>query len=89
MAQYNAEVGSEPELTFEAITPLGFQVQVTSDRWRLITTMKHPVMVGREDAIKEGCLDHSPASEPLDAVGAVLEPFAVRVVALRAERLNF
>ena len=42
----------DPELLFEALTPLGFTVRVTRERWRLITTLKHPVMVGREDAVK-------------------------------------
>jgi hypothetical protein len=45
-------VAPEPDLALEAWTPLGFQVQVALDRWRLITTMKHPVMVGREDAVR-------------------------------------
>lgn len=49
---YNAEVAPEPDLALEARTPLGFQVLVTRDRWRLITTAKHPVMVGREDAVR-------------------------------------
>jgi hypothetical protein len=49
---YNVEVAPEPDLALEARTPLGFQVQVTRDRWRLITTVKHPVMVGREDAVR-------------------------------------
>jgi hypothetical protein len=52
LTQYNAEVKSEPELTVEATTPLGFPVRVTSDRWRLITTMKHPVMAGREGWVR-------------------------------------
>ncbi len=40
------------ELLFEVLTPLGFMVRVTHERWRLITTVKHPVMVGREGAVK-------------------------------------
>ena len=43
----------DPELLFEALTPLGFSVRVTHERWRLITTIKHPVMVGREGAVKQ------------------------------------
>ena len=41
----------DPELLFEVLTPLGFSVRVTRERWRLITTMKHPVMVGQESAV--------------------------------------
>jgi hypothetical protein len=40
------------DLLFEVVTPLGFRVRVTHERWRLITTVKHPVMVGREGAVK-------------------------------------
>lgn len=39
-------------LLFEALTPLGFRVLVTRDRWALITTAKHPVMLRREAAVK-------------------------------------
>lgn len=42
----------DPELLFEALTPLGFWVRVTRERWNLITTTKHPVMVGRERIVK-------------------------------------
>lgn len=44
---------SDPESLFEALTPLGFTVRVTRERWSLITTIKHPIMLGREDAVKE------------------------------------
>lgn len=43
----------DPELLFEALTPLGFSVRVTYARWTLITTIKHPIMVGREAAVKQ------------------------------------
>lgn len=43
----------DPELLFEALTPLGFTVRVTRERWSLITTIKHPVMLGREEAVKQ------------------------------------
>lgn len=33
---------------FEIETPLGFRVRVTRAYWELITTVKHPVMAGRE-----------------------------------------
>ena len=40
------------DLLFEALTPLGFRVRVTRERWHLITTAKHPIMAGREDVVK-------------------------------------
>ena len=43
----------DPELLFEALTPLGFTVRVTRERWSLITTIKHPVMLGREGVVKQ------------------------------------
>ena len=43
----------DPELLFEALTPLGFTVRVTRERWHLITTIKHPVMLGHEGAVKQ------------------------------------
>ena len=43
----------DPELLFEALTPLGFTVRVTRERWNLITTIKHPVMLGHEGAVKQ------------------------------------
>ena len=39
-------------MLFEVRTPLGFAVRVTRERWRVITTLKHPVMAGREDIVK-------------------------------------
>jgi hypothetical protein len=43
---------TEPEVLFEAHTPLGFLVRVSRARWELITTVKHPVMAGRESSVK-------------------------------------
>ena len=43
---------SDAELLFEVLTPLGFRVRVTRERWQLITTAKHPVMAGREEVVK-------------------------------------
>ena len=43
----------DPELLFEALTPLGFTVRVTRERWNLLTTVKHPVMLGQEGAVRE------------------------------------
>jgi hypothetical protein len=45
-------VEPDPELLFEVLTPLGFRVRVTRERWNLITTAKHPVMVGQESIVK-------------------------------------
>jgi hypothetical protein len=39
------------DVLFEALTPLGFRVQVTRQRWELITTAKHPVMAGRATGV--------------------------------------
>ncbi len=41
------------DLFFEVLTPLGFRVRVTHAYWELITTVKHPVMAGREADIQE------------------------------------
>ncbi len=41
------------ELLIDSLTPLGFRVQVTRQRWELISTAKHPVMAGREGAVRE------------------------------------
>lgn len=41
------------DIVFEARTPLGFSVRVTRSRWDLITTLKHPVMAGREASVKQ------------------------------------
>ena len=37
---------------FEAATPLGFRVRVSKERWDLFVQDKHPVMSGREAAVK-------------------------------------
>ena len=37
---------------FEFRTPLGFDVRITRERWQLITIVKHPVMLGREDRVR-------------------------------------
>jgi hypothetical protein len=50
-------VPSDAEVLFEVSTPLGFRVRVTRERWNLITTMKHPVMTGRESSVK-ATLEH-------------------------------
>ncbi|MEX2300277.1 MAG: hypothetical protein WD733_05040 [Bryobacterales bacterium] len=45
-------MGTEADLLFEVGTPIGFRVQVTRSRWRLIAMVKHPVIAGREQQIK-------------------------------------
>lgn len=42
----------DDDVLFVALTPLGFAVHITRQRWHLITTAKHPVMVGRETTVK-------------------------------------
>jgi hypothetical protein len=38
----------EPDdLLFDTPTPLGFRVRVTSERWKVIVTAKHPSVAGR------------------------------------------
>jgi hypothetical protein len=44
---------SPDELLFEVLTPLGFRVRVTHAYWALIITVKHPVMTGRENDVKD------------------------------------
>jgi hypothetical protein len=37
---------------FEVTTPLGFRVRLPRGRWQIITTIKHPVMAGRETDVQ-------------------------------------
>ncbi len=53
----------DTDILFEVMTPLGFRVQVTASYWQVITTIKHPVMAGRE----------------LDVKTALAEPDEIRV----------
>lgn len=46
-------VDHQQELLFEVNTPLGFRVQVTRSYWELISTIKHPVMAGRENDVMD------------------------------------
>lgn len=50
----NVEYPGEPDsdVLFEVRTPLGFSVRVTRARWELITSIKHPVMAGRESSVR-------------------------------------
>ncbi|MBK8988148.1 MAG: DUF4258 domain-containing protein [Chloroflexi bacterium] len=44
---------SNDDVIFNVVTPLGFSVRATTGYWRIITTIKHPVMQGRETAVKD------------------------------------
>jgi len=46
------DASSSEEILFEVDTPLGFQVRTTVSYWELITTVKHPIMRGREADIQ-------------------------------------
>jgi hypothetical protein len=43
---------SQEEVLWECFTPIGFRVRVTHNYWRLIVTVKHPVMAGRESSVR-------------------------------------
>jgi hypothetical protein len=45
-------MSSDLELRFQTLTPLGFNVRVTERYWQIITTVKHPVMTGRETDVQ-------------------------------------
>ncbi|MCG3164042.1 MAG: hypothetical protein JMDDDDMK_05514 [Acidobacteria bacterium] len=44
---------SESDPLFDVSTPLGFSARVTRSYWELIVTIKHPVMAGREEDVKQ------------------------------------
>ncbi len=41
------------DLLFQVLTPLNFSVRVTRSYWEYIVTVKHPVMTGREENVKD------------------------------------
>ncbi len=43
----------ETNFIFEVMTPLGFYVHTTPDYWQIIVTIKHPIMVGRIEDVKD------------------------------------
>lgn len=43
---------ADKDILFEVMTPLEFRVRVTRGYWELIIGVKHPVMAGREDDVK-------------------------------------
>jgi hypothetical protein len=40
------------DIFFEVETPLGFRVRTTAAYWQIIISIKHPVLRGRESAVK-------------------------------------
>jgi hypothetical protein len=46
--EFMVNESSERDLLFKVQTPLNFRVHVTHSYWKLIVTVKHPVMEGRE-----------------------------------------
>ena len=42
----------EDKLLFDVDTPLGFRVRLSVDYWHIITTMKHPAVLGRETDVQ-------------------------------------
>jgi hypothetical protein len=47
-----SDIPSDAGIFFEAETPLGFRVRTTVSYWALITTVKHPMMRGREEDVR-------------------------------------
>ena len=41
------------DFIFEVMTPLGFYVHITSDYWQIIIKIKHPIMAGRIEDVRE------------------------------------
>jgi hypothetical protein len=73
------------------MTPLGFSVRVTRSHWTLITTVKHPIMQGREQLAQEAL--QSPYEVRLSRVDASVYLFyrlerERRWVCAVARRLN-
>jgi hypothetical protein len=61
------------DVLLEGLTPLGFRVRVTRERWEMIATVKHLVMTGREDTVKlADWKAQQNASEPIGPRSATL-----------------
>ena len=45
-------MSADPKFLFQAKTPIGFTVRVTPEYWTIISTIKHPIMAGREAEVK-------------------------------------
>lgn len=48
-----SEFSENEQVLFVVDTPIGFQVQTTINYWDLITTVKHPIMKGRLEDVKQ------------------------------------
>ena len=48
-----SEFSENEQILFVVDTPIGFQVQTTVSYWGLITTVKHPIMKGRLEDVKQ------------------------------------
>ena len=48
-----SSVGDEQAMILEVVTPLGFTVRVTKAYWEIISTLKHPVMQGHLEEVRE------------------------------------
>lgn len=59
-------------LLFEVMTPLGFAVRCTVEYWQAKVVADHPVMAGREEAVRR----------------TLAEPAEIRLVCVVARRLN-
>jgi hypothetical protein len=44
-------------MLFEVETPLGFTARCSQAYWEIITTIKHPVMAGRVEDVKQTLVD--------------------------------
>src|SRR3989338_1108005 len=40
------------DILFDVMTPLGFHVRVTRSYWKIIVSVKHPIMAGHEKDVK-------------------------------------
>jgi hypothetical protein len=48
-----SEFSGQEQILFVVETPIDFQVQTTASYWKLITTIKHPIMKGRLEDVKQ------------------------------------
>jgi hypothetical protein len=46
-------MANDRDILFEVMTPLGFRVRVTRVYWNRIVDIKHPVMAGREEDVRQ------------------------------------
>lgn len=51
------ERGEKSGLLFDVLTPLGFRVRVSRSYWKVLITVKHPVMAGKEKEVKSALQD--------------------------------